>query len=367
MKEETVLPELSPARLLARRHRRFLFAPVKHHGLLPAPWFHHSLRRERARSDRTGREFALLVLTPRERTNAKKTSVRVARELRQRLTGDEEAGWFDDERIAVILAEAPAQRAWHLADEVCRAFPLEAVPPLCEVFMYPSPAELDWDEPDILSHNEAGERSARRLEDVFVQPLPLWKRLIDLLGASFGLVLFAPLIAVLAVLIKLESRGPVFFRQWRTGHGGRPFVMYKLRSMRADAERQKAALAAYNEQDGPAFKIRSDPRVTRLGRLLRSTSLDELPQLWNVLRGEMSLVGPRPLPCDESDACARWQRRRLDVPPGLTCIWQVRGRSRVSFEEWMRMDLQYVDTHSIGQDLKLLLATVWAVLRRTGA
>jgi lipopolysaccharide/colanic/teichoic acid biosynthesis glycosyltransferase len=126
-------------------------------------------------------------------------------------------------------------------------------------------------------------------------------------------------------------------------------------------------LLALNEQDGPAFKIKDDPRVTRFGRFLRSTSIDELPQLWNVLRGEMSLVGPRPLPCHESDGCLGWQRRRLDVTPGLTCIWQVKGRSRVSFSEWCRMDLQYVAKRGVRQDLLLLLLTLPAVLLRKGA
>jgi lipopolysaccharide/colanic/teichoic acid biosynthesis glycosyltransferase len=367
MNERPILSEMISAKLLARRHRRFLSAQAKRYGLLPAAWFHHSLRRERARADRTGREFALVVFTPREPRAAKETMLRVARELKRRLSDDEEAGWFDDDRIGVILAETPAEDAWKLADDVCLAFPLDALPPLCEVFVYPSDRQTDWEGPDLLEHAVTDPRPARRLEDVFVQPLPVWKRVLDVLGASFGLLFFGPLIALLALLIKLESRGPALFRQWRTGHGGRPFVMYKFRSMTVDAERQKAELAAFNEQDGPAFKIKSDPRVTRLGRWLRSTSLDELPQLWNVLRGEMSLVGPRPLPCHEADACARWQRRRLDVLPGLTCIWQVRGRSRVSFDEWMRMDLQYVESHSIREDLKLLLATVWAVLRRTGA
>jgi lipopolysaccharide/colanic/teichoic acid biosynthesis glycosyltransferase len=137
--------------------------------------------------------------------------------------------------------------------------------------------------------------------------------------------------------------------------------------MVADAEARKAALQTLNEQDGPAFKLQHDPRVTPLGRWLRRTSLDELPQLWNVLRGEMSLVGPRPLPCDESAACDGWHRRRLDVVPGLTCIWQVRGRCQVSFTEWMRMDMQYVHSQSLGQDLKLLLQTIPAVVSRRGA
>src|SRR5205823_467758 len=132
-------------------------------------------------------------------------------------------------------------------------------------------------------------------------------------------------------------------------------------------EARKQELVASNEQDGAAFKIKNDPRVTRLGRWLRSTSIDELPQLWNVLRGEMSLVGPRPLPCAEADSCAGWQRQRLDVTPGLTCIWQVHGRCRVSFADWVRMDVQYIRSRSLWQDVKLLLLTLPAVLLRRGA
>jgi lipopolysaccharide/colanic/teichoic acid biosynthesis glycosyltransferase len=137
--------------------------------------------------------------------------------------------------------------------------------------------------------------------------------------------------------------------------------------MRDGAHSEQEALRGENEQDGPAFKITNDPRVTLVGRILRKTSIDELPQLWNVLRGEMSLVGPRPLPCEESRNCESWQRRRLDVTPGLTCIWQVRGRSQVSFPEWMRMDLAYTKVRTFWHDVKLILATVPAVLLRRGA
>src|SRR5262249_28347556 len=156
-----------------------------------------------------------------------------------------------------------------------------------------------------------------------------------------------------AIAIKLTSRGPVLFKQWRTGRGGRPFLIWKFRTMGVDAEARKAELAQLNEQDGPAFKIRNDPRITRLGRILRKTSLHELPQLWNVLRGDMSLVGPRPLPCAEADSCEGWQRRRLEVMPGITCIWQVWGRSSVSFADWVRMDVRYIRSHSLYQDVLL--------------
>ena len=152
----------------------------------------------------------------------------------------------------------------------------------------------------------------------------------------------------------------------RAGLGGRPFTILKFRTMTADAEVQKAALRPLSERDGPAFKLSRDPRVTAVGRILRQTSIDELPQLWNVLRGEMSLVGPRPLPLDESDECARWQRHRLDVTPGLTCIWQVHGRSTVTFDEWMRMDMQYIESRSFWQDVKILAMTVPAVLLKRG-
>jgi lipopolysaccharide/colanic/teichoic acid biosynthesis glycosyltransferase len=357
---------MTPTELLAHRHRKLAArSPAGRRGLVSAPWFHHSLRRERARSDRSGRTFALVIFTPRERALAHDSHSRLAEVLRRQLTAADEVGWFDEERIAVILPDASKDDAWKLADEVCRSFSLETIPPLCEVFVYPSEWTTDDDELDWRS-SDASQRPTRPLEGVFVRPLPWWKRVVDLLGASLGLVLLWPLMALVAVGIKLESPGPALFRQVRTGRGGSRFILYKFRSMRVDADAQKPALLKLNEQDGPAFKIKDDPRLTRFGRWLRSTSVDELPQLWNVLKGEMSLVGPRPLPCDEADACLLWQRRRLDVTPGLTCTWQVRGRSRVSFDEWMRMDLHYIDSHSMGQDLTLLLATVWAVMRRTG-
>jgi lipopolysaccharide/colanic/teichoic acid biosynthesis glycosyltransferase len=182
-----------------------------------------------------------------------------------------------------------------------------------------------------------------------------------------GLLLSSPILLGAAIAIKCNDSGPVLFSQQRTGLGGRPFRLYKLRSMYVDAEHRKAQLAHLSEQDGPAFKIADDPRVTPVGRFLRRTSIDELPQLINVLKGEMSLVGPRPMDCREVAHFARWHRRRHWVTPGLTCIWQVHGRSRVTFKEWMRMDLGYLQRRGFLRDLMLLLQTVPAVLLRRGA
>jgi exopolysaccharide biosynthesis polyprenyl glycosylphosphotransferase len=195
------------------------------------------------------------------------------------------------------------------------------------------------------------------------------KRLLDVVGAATLLVVLSPLMAIIAVAIKLESRGPVFFRQPRAGRDGTSFELIKFRSMYLDAEERKAAMGSLNEStDGVMFKIKDDPRVTRVGRLLRRFSLDELPQLFNVLVGEMSLVGPRPLIFSESDALKTdWHLRRLELRPGLTGPWQVYGRSQNPFQEMVRFDYQYVAGWSLARDIELLLATIPAVLSGRGA
>lgn len=193
------------------------------------------------------------------------------------------------------------------------------------------------------------------------------KRGIDLTLAAVLLLLLLPLLALIALLIKLDSRGPVLFCQTRVGKHNQPFRLLKFRSMVNNAEQLKPSLAHLNEQQGPLFKIRQDPRVTRLGRWLRKSSLDELPQLWNVLRGDMSLVGPRPPLADEVDHYLWHHRKRLAVKPGLTCIWQISGRSNIPFEQGMQMDHAYIHHWSLLLDLKILLLTIPAVLLGRGA
>lgn len=195
----------------------------------------------------------------------------------------------------------------------------------------------------------------------------LAKRLVDVVGAAGFLAVSAPLLGACALLIKLTSPGPVFFRQIRCGLRGRPFEMLKLRSMYVDAEARRRELASYNEMDGPVFKIQRDPRVTPVGRWLRRFSIDEIPQFWNVLRGDMSLVGPRPPLPEEVAQYRHRDRRRLSMRPGLTCLWQVSGRNRIGFQDWVDLDLSYIDQWSLATDAQILMKTPGAVMRGDGA
>ncbi len=193
------------------------------------------------------------------------------------------------------------------------------------------------------------------------------KRVIDLVGASLGLLFGWPFLLLIGIVIKLDSRGPILFKQERVGENQQRFQCYKFRTMRLGAEKERANLQEYNEADGPLFKIRDDPRVTRVGRLLRQTSLDEIPQLINVIRGEMSLVGPRPPIPSEVEQYRPWHRKRLSVPPGITGLWQVSGRSELTFEEMVLLDLYYIEHWSPWLDVMILLRTIPKVLARDGA
>ena len=193
------------------------------------------------------------------------------------------------------------------------------------------------------------------------------KRVLDVIVSFLSLIILSPLFVIIALLIKIDSPGHIFFRQERMGQNGRRFKLLKFRSMIDGAEGLQTNIQGLNEASGPVFKIKNDPRITMVGRFLRKTSLDELPQFINVLKGEMSLVGPRPPLPDEVAQYKNWQRRRLSMKPGITCIWQVSGRSNVSFEKWMKMDMEYIDNWSLVLDIKILLKTIWVVLYGKGA
>jgi lipopolysaccharide/colanic/teichoic acid biosynthesis glycosyltransferase len=348
-----------------------------------------SVRRERARADRIGGRFALAVFHLDHAGWRNRSLMRLARMVLQCVRHTDEVGRYDARSICAILPDTGSAGALRLVRRVEKlaASGWRKLRPVSVIYTYPdeqNDGDGDGDAetaPDHSSANDAAdnlpdvsetEHAAARtmvlpLSDLLAKPSPWWKRAVDISAASLGILVAGIPMLLIALAIKLTSPGPIMFRQKRAGLGGRPFSIYKFRTMVVDAEAQKAALRVISEQDGPAFKLKHDPRITPIGGFLRSTSLDELPQLFNVLKGDMSLVGPRPLPVDESDACDQWHRRRLDVAPGLTCIWQIEGRSRVSFEQWMRMDMAYMRSRRLLGDVALLLRTIPAVLLRKGA
>ncbi|HET9599451.1 MAG TPA: sugar transferase [Anaeromyxobacteraceae bacterium] len=294
------------------------------------------------------------------------------------------AGWILEEGgrapsgapVLGRLAELGEILERHVVDEVVFAVPrerledVESAVALCEeqgvgakVLLHFFPARI--------SRLEIGELEGIPVLQLSTAPTDegrlVAKRAFDLAVSSLVLALGSPLLLGIALAIKLDSRGPVLFKQRRVGLNGREFWMWKFRSMVHDAEVRRAALEGHNEMDGPVFKMARDPRVTRVGRFLRKTSLDEFPQFWNVLVGQMSVVGPRPPIPDEVRRYQRWQRRRLSVKPGLTCLWQVQGRNELDFAQWMALDLHYIDTWSLWGDLKIFLQTIPAVLLGRGA
>jgi exopolysaccharide biosynthesis polyprenyl glycosylphosphotransferase len=313
-------------------------------------------------------------------------------EVMRRLGGDRDVAWriagFIDSRaftppvptsrgIAGRLEQLPEILLRVPIDEVIVALPVRSqyaaiqdVVGLCESVGVPVTVPTDFFRTHGVSIRPLISSSLLAL--TVDRPRSRWKlalkRCLDVLGATIGLVSLGPLMLLTASAIKLTSRGPALFAQERYGYGRRIFRMYKFRTMVVGAEAMQPALEHLNEASGPLFKIRRDPRITRIGRLLRRTSIDELPQLFNVLRGEMSLVGPRPMALrDVYQFSEAWLMRRFSVLPGLTGLWQVSGRAQLGYEEWARLDLEYIDQWSLLLDLKLLLRTVPAVLAGTGA
>jgi lipopolysaccharide/colanic/teichoic acid biosynthesis glycosyltransferase len=350
--------------------------PALSEGVLGAAPFQRVLERERCLADRGTRKFSLLVLRRlagrHGRRRGRAALAELARLACLRLRTTDVVGLPAPDCVEILLTDtepagARVVAAWVQAAEARLGLDLEQT-----IRVYPSVSEGRAQEHDGATRPPAGGEGAAGwpLEDLwphFGQPTPLWKRALDVFVSSLALAALAPLFGLIALAIRLDSRGPVIFRQQRAGLGARPFAFYKFRSMRADAEERRAELAAQNEQSGPIFKMRADPRITRVGHLLRRSSLDELPQLWNVLKGDISLVGPRSPTFDEVEKYERWQRRRLCVTGGITCTWQVSGRSEIPFRDWMRMDMRYVAARGPWLDLRLLAQTLPAVFSGRGA
>lgn len=281
------------------------------------------------------------------------------------------------ERLRIgTLDELESTLMRHTVDDVCIALPVKSryreiqeALLVCERVGVRTKYEADLFDTEVAwARYEAFGRPVVTMQVVPDDYRLVVKRIIDVIGAGIALVVCAPLMLAAAVAIKATSAGPVIFAQDRYGLNRRQFRMFKFRTMVADAEQRQVDLEDMNEAEGPVFKITSDPRVTRVGRILRRTSIDELPQLFNVLRGEMSLVGPRPLPLRDVDRFTHGSDlRRFSVRPGLTCLWQVSGRSNIGFREWISLDLTYIDGWSLALDFAILVRTIPAVLRGTGA
>jgi len=388
--------------------RRWFGPPRLHECVADIGDFERVFQRERALAERGARHFSLVVFEPASSTL--RSARRLTSAIGKRLRESDVLGRIDARRYAVILSATDAEGAWIFTDRVLgdlareylpadvRVYcdqdeetrepaastdgvaarplgdtlrlPLEAAEQLARLAAVPAPLPSQNGASsalDLAAVRSEFEREVHDLEQLFTKPTPPAKRLLDVVGSALLLVALAPVLATIALAVRLSSPGPILFRQQRAGVGGRPFTFYKFRSMYIDAEARKQELAALNEADGPVFKIKNDPRVTPVGRFIRRYSLDELPQLWNVLVGDMSLVGPRPPTLDEVPAYARWHRRRLLQKGGLTCHWQVSGRSDVSFEEWMRMDARYSREANLSTDIKLLAQTAKAVITGKGA
>ena len=348
--------------------------------------FRFELQKERSRIDRrvADSRFSLVLVSGVDlKQLANKPEVILA--LRERLRITDTIGW-SSKRLTILLPETGREGAEIVAAQFESIAEFYEFNISCEICVYPDDYQVahnsseykrskdfqssDSDEfsPDTLA--AIGKEETDLIGGTFsceTERTPVWKRAIDILGASTGLIMLSPVLAGAAIAVKMSGPGPIFFRQKREGRNGKSFNILKFRTMCVDAESMKKRLREFSEQDGPAFKLENDPRLTQIGKYLRKSCIDELPQLLNVLTGDMSLVGPRPLPVDESFECQIWQRKRLEVTPGLTCIWQVRGDRNTKFADWMRMDMEYIRRRSLLFDLKLIFETIFVALLHRGS
>ena len=354
---------------------------------VPSPEvFSRILERERERSDRSGQGFSLVVFeygTQESHTDVMRILIDCI--LSRRVRAIDEVGWFKEGSIATLLACTSPDGSWEFAKDVLNGIPAGTEAPICRVFTYPSSwisrgngdgegRKDSHDETLRVSDSRARTQpvsgqshfQSERFEKIMGRPIPLWKRFLDILGALVGLILFSPLFLLIAIFIKIVSPGPVFYRQERVGYLGRRFTFWKFRTMHVnnDATGHKQYLSHLIGGDAPMAKLddRGDPRIIPFGTLLRSTCLDEMPQLFNVLLGDMSLVGPRPCLPYEAEEYLQWHARRFDIVPGMTGLWQVSGKNRLTFKEMIRLDIRYSRLMSPWLDGKILFLTGPAIL-----
>jgi len=347
--------------------------------------FHRVLERERARVDRYGGEFSMAVFdvgnSNKEKINEHYFSHIVAKKIRP----TDEVGWFEIAKVGIVLPDTPPFGARKLAEEICQNISIETQPPTFIIYTYPleKPNKYKKKSNDVYSDemdrivettDDYALENIRilekisnigRIEPYFALRIPLWKRGIDIIGSFLGLVLLFPLFFSISFLIKILSPGPVFFKQKRVGYLGKPFWCYKFRTMNSNSDENVHTkhVRVLIAGDKPMGKLDDcDPRIFPFGNILRKTCLDELPQLINILKGEMSIVGPRPEIYNILHMYNQWHKKRFDVKPGLTCLWQINGKNVMSFKEMMRIDIEYIRKRSFWVDTKIILKTVPAIL-----
>ena len=327
----------------------------------------------------------ILILGTNARAREFAGRIRSKPELGYRVVGFVDRTWAgmpalseQDRSICCDFAGLEAFLRWHVVDEIAMYLPLRSfyecsadIASLCEqhgITLRLAPDLFNLKVAHSRSDELDGKPQITEVMGVAAGGALLLKRLLDCALSVVLLIVLSPILILVAFMVRLSSAGPILFQQKRLGLHRRQFVMFKFRTMIPSAEKLQDAFIGLNEMSGPVFKIRNDPRITPLGKILRKTSLDELPQLWNVLRGEMSLVGPRAMSVRDYGLFPQdWQRRRFSVQPGITCLWQVNGRNTVGFDTWMEMDMEYIDRWSLWLDLKILARTVPAVIKGSGA
>lgn len=355
----------------AKWTRRTTWTPL----LLNQRQLQRVLSKERMRADRESNCFGLIILRVTDMKSVRGITLKLAKLLHRRLRETDEKGHLNYGRIGVVLPATGEEGTQLVLADILRQAAELHLSIEGEAFVYPErpkrpgtkhahtdTVEMLPEEVDAIAFETSTQKIAVVPASLLAAAYPTWKRLLDIGGATLGLLVSLPIIFIAALFIRCTSKGPAFFAQRRIGYLGQPFLIYKLRTMVANAEDLKDELLERNERDGPAFKMRNDPRITSIGRLLRSTGLDELPQLWNVLIGDMSIVGPRPLPVSEAEQCQPWQRARMYTKPGLTCYWQLAKSRKMSFTEWMRLDMRYARARNFWLDCKLIVNTFAAVV-----
>ncbi len=338
------------------------------------------LNRERDRTDRTGQAFSLVVFETDAGSRSSAAVKNLVAVLMQRTHSTDDIGWLDDGRIATVHPHTTPDGAWKFVENVRKSLGSNAPVPECTVYVYPS----NWitrvdgaishprspSKRSGLARGEAAKYacSMESLGPLFLQPIPLWKRGIDVFGSLAAMILLSPLTLLVMALIRIVSPGPIFFHQERVGHLGKKFTLWKFRTMHLNAdttvhqEHIRELIASGKEMT--KLDNGKDPRIIPFGNLLRATGIDELPQLLNVLRGEMSLIGPRPCLPYEASGYLPWQMRRFDAVPGLTGLWQVSGKNRTTFGEMMALDIRYAKSRAFLLDVKIFLKTLPAIARQ---